>query len=761
MSCYSASPVIIRSQLLDGRSNGIYLESSSARIEATHIQRHDSYGIYSDSSSPIIRNNPEISDNSSTGVYAVDSSLELTGNTIARNGYGGIGLESGAFGTIDNNTLTGNSYYGMYVWWAEQTVSVTNNTISDNKGDGISWGEAPGNIEHNTITGNTGCGIVTYDPSAVVADNTISTNGKFPISAKLKSMGSIGANSGSGNGTDGIEIQASRITTDTRWTKTMWSASGFPYIITGLIEIYPWQTSDPTPTLRIDPGVELQFAENGGIRVGYAYKNSRSPGVLYAKGTSQAPIRMTSGKSAAQSGDWQGIEFVSVPSELENVLEHVVVEYAAGNITVSAAGKLRIANSRISRSSAHGIELTADGAADITGNILEHNAGSAVSISGWKGGKISGNRGSQNGLDAVEIRSGKLTGDAVLESQPLPYRMTGSLTVCAAEPDAAAPVLTVLPDVTLEFSSNAAIYVGGYSSRGALSAIGEEYRPVTFTAADSSSVWNGLVFRESADAERSTLAYCVIEHAGSVRIEHSAPTIEHSVFRDNTNGIVFAGQRAAPVIRSNDFLNNDVLLESCHPTSPNPEGVTGFSPKVPLNPLSRVGFFSCACLLPLKGGQGGVNTFHQTTNMAEELYIFLHHLDICVCWQVNLSFPEEDVELYSDADQHASIMQPVFQSAANVWVNTKTPSEQLGDIEMCAAANIEQGSTCEDSVIMTAMQLDMDIHHANSSRTKVPEEEEETRGAFTVVNRHDTDADGIVDHVDDFVGDPEPGPRAG
>ena len=46
------------------------------------------------------------------------------------------------------------------------------------------------------------------------------------------------------------------------------------------------------------------------------------------------------------------------------------------------------------------------------------------------------------------------------------------------------------------------------------------------------------------------------------------------------------------------------------------------------------------------------------------------------------------------------------------------------------------------------VRTDLTIHHGNATRDEVVVDREETRGAFTVVNRNDTDADGLVDYQD-------------
>jgi hypothetical protein len=88
-----------------------------------------------------------------------------------------------------------------------------------------------------------------------------------------------------------------------------------------------------TPTLTIEPGVELRFDDY--LMVGYFNLGiSDEPGKLIAIGTPSQPIVFTSSKATRAAGDWPGIWlFNASGSRLENVR----IEYAGGyNSIVSA-----------------------------------------------------------------------------------------------------------------------------------------------------------------------------------------------------------------------------------------------------------------------------------------------------------------------------------------------------------------------------------------------------------------------------------------
>jgi hypothetical protein len=113
-------------------------------------------------------------------------------------------------------------------------------------------------------------------------------------------------------------------------TPTVLSASGSPYVANQSVIIGGPLCSGSSPTVTIDPGVEIRFKSEGGLIVG--------AGTLVARGTSGAPILFTSGRSDKAPGDWGGIQFQNGAIDAEfdeqgayvsgSILEHVVVQFA-------------------------------------------------------------------------------------------------------------------------------------------------------------------------------------------------------------------------------------------------------------------------------------------------------------------------------------------------------------------------------------------------------------------------------------------------
>jgi hypothetical protein len=117
------------------------------------------------------------------------------------------------------------------------------------------------------------------------------------------------------------------------YTDTTWSKASSPYIVTGIIQVYPGAT------LTIDAGTVVRFVKNeapdpndkAGIRVG---------GTLIARGTNDEMILFTSDSPSPAYADWGFIEFTNV-SPLTvideagnhvsgNILEFCRLEYGYG-----------------------------------------------------------------------------------------------------------------------------------------------------------------------------------------------------------------------------------------------------------------------------------------------------------------------------------------------------------------------------------------------------------------------------------------------
>lgn len=167
-----------------------------------------------------------------------------------------------------------------------------------------------------------------------------------------------------GNGVDVINVYSATVTTSQTWHKR-----DVPYRLGG-VEIRGWNT----PTLTLDPGIELQIG--GLLRI--------TQGAVHAVGTDSAPVLLTGINNAP--GAWMGVEVDSLASAT-TIFDHVIIDYAGGSDGIVAAA-VRIAkdlgpiiqNSVIRNSGGCGVTRfpgtwTTDFTAPALGNTFQSNLG--------------------------------------------------------------------------------------------------------------------------------------------------------------------------------------------------------------------------------------------------------------------------------------------------------------------------------------------------------------------------------------------------
>jgi parallel beta-helix repeat protein len=114
-------------------------------------------------------------------VLLASNNVEISGFTIKSQSYSnttlfatGIIVDSDNC-TITNNVLT-NNYLGVFCS-VQSSITITNNTITENIKDGVRFfGGSNNNFSNNTVTGNGGTGINIQGYSNIVSDNIVSGN---------------------------------------------------------------------------------------------------------------------------------------------------------------------------------------------------------------------------------------------------------------------------------------------------------------------------------------------------------------------------------------------------------------------------------------------------------------------------------------------------------------------------------------------------------------------------------------------------------
>ncbi len=141
----------------------------------------------------------------------VDSqALVVTNNTISDNRYEGVLLVGATGGTIANNTVA-NATDGIHLYsvsWA----AVTGNTISGSTDDGIALSRVnDSTISGNTMVDNRNDGLYLFGDRNALLDNTASKNGDDGIDVDSGADNRIEANAAYNNGDDGVFVREANV----------------------------------------------------------------------------------------------------------------------------------------------------------------------------------------------------------------------------------------------------------------------------------------------------------------------------------------------------------------------------------------------------------------------------------------------------------------------------------------------------------------------------------------------------------------------
>ncbi|MBA2664303.1 MAG: hypothetical protein H0U74_18580 [Bradymonadaceae bacterium] len=261
--------------------------------------------------------------------------------------------------------------------------------------------------------------------------------------------------------------------------------------------------------LTIEKGTRIEFIQ--GIKV-----DVRDTGRLKAIGTADAKI-VFSGTNE-ERGFWQGLRFVDTRSA-DNVLDHVVIEYAGGkgwhggadsqgNIFVEGDGvTLVIRNSTLRKAKYAGL-IVPDGGSDVT---LEKNTFSENEVPlrvhpNVVGKLAADNVFTDNDRNAVFVGLGSartLSGDQTWRNVGVSYEILGTLTVPSK--------LTIAPGVTLEFRQAAGLDI--HEGKLVANAAGAE--TITFRGVEAlANFWRGIRFKKSMTLD-NVFDNTVIENGGS------------------------------------------------------------------------------------------------------------------------------------------------------------------------------------------------------------------------------------------------------
>ncbi|MDZ7599718.1 MAG: hypothetical protein U5J82_15885 [Desulfobacterales bacterium] len=165
--------------------------------------------------------------------------------------------------------------------------------------------------------------------------------------------------------------------------------------------------------------------------------------------------------------------------------------------------------------------------------MLLNNGGSGLNLYPESVRHTSGNSGSGNGRHAIQVRGGNVTASGVWPKQPLPYVVTGSVTVRGTSTSVA--VLTIEAGVEVRFMPGTGLTIGYSTYKGALAALGTEASPIVFPQILTPRL-PGIGKPSVSTTPPMTNPPCwtavvdPVVHVGAV-CYHSAPTIRNSAVR--------------------------------------------------------------------------------------------------------------------------------------------------------------------------------------------------------------------------------------
>jgi len=416
-------------------------------------------------------------------------------------------------------------------------MAITNSTMRYSSNDGLyvhSNGPIP-NSGNNTFTGNEGAAVNIHNTHTHHLD---------------------GASSYTGNENDYVYVRTGSTISSEDVT---WEALEVPYRVnSGSVDI-----SDVN--LTIEAGAELEFEQDGRLEVD-------SGGGLMANGTEAEPILFTAVQETP--GWWEGI-YVSDSSNINNLLDYVIVEYAgglsssntgSGNVTVGRDrrdARMAITNSIMRHSSNAGLYVHSNGPIEGTGNnTYTNNDGAAVNIHNTNAHYLDGNSDfSGNENDYVYVRGGSSisSDDVTWEALNVPYRLN-ERTVEVSDVD-----LTIEAGAVVEFEQDGRLEI---DSGGGLMAEGDEDNRILFTATqETPGWWEGIYISESENIN-NILDYVTVEYGGGIDSSNTE-SANIMIARDRrdaqmtvTNSEIFNSAGYGIFVHSNGVANSDICSEN-------------------------------------------------------------------------------------------------------------------------------------------------------------------------------------------------------
>ncbi len=267
--------------------------------------------------------------------------------------------------------------------------------------------------------------------------------------------------------------------------------------------------------LTLEEGVTLYFEENAGLNI--------RGGTLTARGTADNPVLLTS--TDPTPGIWSGIQFIDTRST-QNVLEHVVIDYAGGqafdgaaeaglvlNSTGITGDPVRVAVDNVTVRNSDALGMYVEKKTEFesfSNNTFTENGSAPIRIAPTLLGVLDSESsfvGNANDFVLVQSPSNGevVSGDHSWAALDVPYRVGVDLEILT---DAH---IDIEPGAIIEFEEGLGINIEG----GTLSAVGTAEEPVTFRGAEQiDTFWQGIQYIGTRSAD-NRLEQVVISHASN------------------------------------------------------------------------------------------------------------------------------------------------------------------------------------------------------------------------------------------------------
>ena len=467
--------------------------------------------------------------------------------------------------TIRHATI---SHSGNGLWASQSQLALSDSVLRQNAYSGVELYADSAGVFTPTLTGNT---FVSNTYRAIVV--RYADGGGLPT---------LSGNSAFGNGGhDGVAVM-DRL----GYSTTFPSGYDLPLVVVEYLGV------NSGVELTVEAGAEVLFDSYTGLYV---------HGALRAVGTAAQPITFTTSSTLPLPGQWQGIFFEPDSDDGRNLLEHVTVSYAggevnwcskwchtaigvcdasptirhatifhsAGNGLWASQSQLALSDSVLRQNAYSGVELYADSAGvftpTLTGNTFVSNTYRAIVVRYADGGglpTLSGNSAFGNGgHDGVAVMDRLGYSTTFPSGYDLPLVVVEYLGVNSGVE------LTVEAGAEVLFESGAGLHV-----YGALRAVGTAAQPITFTTSSTTPApgqWEGIFFEPESDDGRNLLEYVTVSYAGGGQVNwcgnwcntaigvcDASPTIRHTTVRYSLGDGIWIGDNSNVDIRNCTIEDN-------------------------------------------------------------------------------------------------------------------------------------------------------------------------------------------------------------